>query len=350
MSARIAVGTSARASKTLASDITNVRILELFFSVFESKNGLLHRQIHTLAPYQKYDDHSFNVTVARDFESLESMGVRIHIIPGTGTSDDSKRYIIDPSSVQSGAQVRLQAAQVKLIEAALASMPNLRPEQRNAFDYLLRARTDDLLDPSDIAVDSQVDEADGLSLILHAIDQKVPISFPYTPTGSSVSSVDHSLRAVEPWQILLRGQGMYLWGWDLDRQAPRLFRLTRIRGDVELIGEPGDCDHTQPTVGDPFARLLCSPVLGVRRGSVLPFAHELTELSESACAKGIEVEGSSYPSLPQGWVAYQGQEREKHIWLDRVIGYAHDVVLIEPVSLRQHILKAFAACGGPFNA
>lgn len=350
MSARNAVGTPARSSNTSTSEKTNVRILELFFSVFESKKGLLHREIHMLAPYQKYDDHSFNVTVARDFESLQNMGVQIHVIPGAGTSDESKRYFIDPSSVQSGERERLQAPQVQLIEAALASIPNLTSEQRSAFEYLLRARTDDLLVSTDLAVDSHVDETDGLSLLLHAINHQIPVSFSYMSTSSSAIIHDYTQRAVEPWQILLRGQGMYLWGWDLDRQAPRLFRLTRIRGAVELIGEPGDCDHTQPEDEDPFIGLLCSPVLWVRQGVVLPFADELSEVTPLSSSENPQGSDGSFPSPPQGWAAYQGKEHEHYIWLDRVIEHAHDVVLFEPVSLRQHIQTAFAAFGGRFDA
>ena len=43
-------------------------------------------------------------------------------------------------------------------------------------------------------------------------------------------------RSVDPWGIVARDGGWYLVGHDRDRAEPRVFRLSRIEGAVELVG------------------------------------------------------------------------------------------------------------------
>lgn len=323
----MAVSTSDDSSEKF--EHTNVRVLELFFALFEAPKGLFQPQIQQLAPYTHLTSHAFDVALSRDMDNLRTLGIRIDESRDTRSGQLIKHYQVDRSSVRSAVEDNLTSEQLQLIRSALAALPDVSPVQLEAVEHMLRARSDQGLPRTGVHVDSDLDDAGGLSTIFAAISSRIPISFPYT------SSTESAQRSVEAWKIILRGHGLYLWGWDLDRQAPRLFRLSRIEGEVELLGEPGDCDHEQPEDEQPFASLRCEPVLALRQGAVVPFA-DLLEF----------IPGDS----PDGWVCARGASAEHHVWMDRVIAHVDDVVVLEPATLRDHIMVSLRALGGELNA
>ena len=52
---------------------------------------------------------------------------------------------------------------------------------------------------------------------------------------------------MQPWGIISWHDRWYLGGFDLDREAPRIFRLSRVQGDVETTGEPGSYEVPEGT-------------------------------------------------------------------------------------------------------
>lgn len=65
-----------------------------------------------------------------------------------------------------------------------------------------------------------------------AILNRRQVSFDYF-SGSS----ENSLRHVDPWKIIFRGQAWYLYGFCKTRNAPRYFKLSRIRNLLILKDE-----------------------------------------------------------------------------------------------------------------
>ncbi len=67
-----------------------------------------------------------------------------------------------------------------------------------------------------------------------AATRRVPISFVYARPGHESME-----RHLQPWGIVSWRDRWYVGGFDLDRQAPRLFRVSRVLGEVETVGPPG---------------------------------------------------------------------------------------------------------------
>lgn len=65
-----------------------------------------------------------------------------------------------------------------------------------------------------------------------AVRDRAPVAFDYR----SASGVAPARRAVEPWGLLTRNGRWYLVGHDRGRDAPRVFRVSRIVGDVRREG------------------------------------------------------------------------------------------------------------------
>lgn len=78
--------------------------------------------------------------------------------------------------------------------------------------------------------------AKDFDLISTACTEKKRISFFYQPNTAS----DYTERWMDPWGIVTVRDRLYLVGYDLDRQAPRCFRITRVF-DLSLI-DPAHVD------------------------------------------------------------------------------------------------------------
>ena len=69
------------------------------------------------------------------------------------------------------------------------------------------------------------------TMIKSAILSKKQVEFSYYS-----SSGEFSVRKVDPWKIVFRGQGWYLYGFCKNRSEPRYFKLTRIQ-NFKMLSE-----------------------------------------------------------------------------------------------------------------
>ncbi|MCQ1986815.1 WYL domain-containing protein [Arthrobacter sp. zg-Y844] len=105
------------------------------------------------------------------------------------------------------------------------------------------------LQPSIRTNDAHFDE------IWRAATTRTPVTFGYRPVGST----EQSVRQVQPWGMGSRFGHWYLVGYDLDRGAERIFRLSRMEGPVRL--RPGaytvpaefDIDASLASLDDVYA-------------------------------------------------------------------------------------------------
>lgn len=300
-----------------------MRVLELFFAIFESRTPLRYDQLHALPGYCELEGSAYDMALSRDTDQLTTMGVRV--VTGVDRSG-RKTWAIDRGSVDSAKERHLSAEEMLLIHMGLQAV--LVPEEhlRPLAELSLRASSDGVLPARLPSTSSFVEGAEGIARILDAIRQRIPVSFAYT------SQTESDLRTVEPWRVFLRGHAIYLWGFDLDRQGPRLFRLSRIEGEVSLLGEPGDCDHPMPADIDPFADFTISPLLLVSEAANLPFADALTPEDGPA---------------PRGWQRMRGAPASPFDWRHRIVGSATHCVVVEPLSFQQevHALLSHSAGG-----
>lgn len=306
-----------------ASEPTSIRVLELFYSLFEARRGVTRAQLHTIPAYSKMSDDHFRMALGRDLDQLATMGLRW---TETVNSDGQSVFCLDSHSVFAPQEVSMTPTQIMLISMALDATTHVDHHLRALLDLTLRATTDQT--PADLPPRHglpRVESDAGLDILAQAIHQRIPVTFPY----GSETEVD--MRTVEPWRLPIRGNAVYLWGFDLDRQAPRLFRMSRILGDIELIGEPGDCDHEVPDDAQPFESLGISPTLLIR-----------ADAPDELLTWVYPVDGDS----PPGWGRYQGVELDFYEWRHLIIGAAELCVVVEPADLRDHITSLLERASG----
>lgn len=92
-------------------------------------------------------------------------------------------------------------------------------------------------------------------VVWRAATTRTPVTFGYRPAGSAQASV----RRVQPWGMGSRFGHWYLAGYDLDRGAERIFRLSRMEEPVRLrpgkytVPQEFDIDASLASLDDVFA-------------------------------------------------------------------------------------------------
>src|SRR5262249_19136855 len=84
--------------------------------------------------------------------------------------------------------------------------------------------------------------------VFDAVTQRRPIEFPHRAGNHR----DTMMRHLQPWGIVSFHGHWYVVGYDLDRSAERMFRLSRITGEVTSYGPP---NSYKPPAGLDLRRL-----------------------------------------------------------------------------------------------
>ncbi|MFI5428481.1 helix-turn-helix transcriptional regulator [Aeromicrobium sp. UC242_57] len=161
-----------------------------------------------------------------------------------------------------------------------------------------------------------------------ATTRRVPVTFSYARPNQQPM-----LRHLQPWGIISWRDRWYVGGFDLDRNERRLFRLSRVIGEVETSGQPGSYEIPDGIDMKEFARALFPPapaeaaVLHVRAGR----GQSLRRMAESVTPLGngldeIRLRYSSHWELAS-----------------EVASYGPDAVVISPPEVRSSVITRLRA-------
>ncbi|MFI9274199.1 helix-turn-helix transcriptional regulator [Kitasatospora sp. NPDC052896] len=215
------------------------RLMNLALCLMNTKRPLSKRELReSVEAYREAGSHgsedAFNRMFERDKDDLRELGLLIDTDENTLDGEigylarrDRNRLPEIALDAEEAAALSLAAKvwqQARLSGAASGALQKLRaagvpfteeePEGRTALEPRIPAR-----------------EAAFEPLLLAARDRR-PVSFEYRKAGAS--AVEQ--RTVEPWALECWRGHWYLAGWDRDRAAVRVFRLSRISGRVRARG------------------------------------------------------------------------------------------------------------------
>ncbi|GAB3061671.1 helix-turn-helix transcriptional regulator [Sediminivirga luteola] len=139
-------------------------------------------------------------------------------------------------------------------------------------------------------------------------------------------------RRVEPWGLLTRRGTSYLYGRDLDRQAPRLFRLDRIAGTVKPLPGRRGGDYERPEQIDFRALLPRMQAEEEQSRAVLRLA--------PGRGAALRRRGTVQPDDPD--VVRLGY-RDETAFAAELAAYGADVRVLEPETLRDALDRHLAA-------
>ncbi|WP_314129712.1 WYL domain-containing protein [Schaalia odontolytica] len=296
----------------------NVRVLELFVELLGARPGRTKTQLRALPGYRGLADDAFETQFQRDKDALRDAGAHMTIHSG-------ERYSIAWDSFARGIEVTSA-------DRALMSLAARAWDSNEFFADAIDAKAaaaspDDVSAPTIRLGLTGVGAAASLS---QAIRERMVVCFEYPGSGELTE------RSVDPWALSVQGRALYLWGWDLDRRAERTFRVSRIRSQVSLLGEPGDASTPPEAAAPPRVSSLVSPVVDVRDASTARTLLHGYEAGQASAASG---------STRPGWERVALEGGEMGTWIGRLLALASDVVVVSPESLREAMLTRLrAAC------
>jgi proteasome accessory factor B len=169
-----------------------------------------------------------------------------------------------------------------------------------------------------------------------AVRDRVRVRFQYR-TASTGAVAD---RTVEPWAVVSWHGHWYLTGYDRDRGAARVFRLSRVESAVRTVGRPGEyevpADHDPRVfVGNTVPDRPRTPArLRARQGTAQLLRRRAREVVD----------------VGTGWDELVLDVDDPEVLAEELVSYGANVVALEPPELREAVVRrlrsVLAAAGG----
>lgn len=306
------------------------RLMNLIFALLVSRQYLTKEQIReSIADYRESSPAAFDRKFERDKEELRELGINVETGQNDKYFNDEPGYRIrrDEAELPDLELTREEAAVIGLAtqvweHAGLASQSTTALVKLKAIGVDVDTSVLQMAEPK-LSTDEPSFDA-----MWDATTRRIPITFAYARPNAQPM-----LRHLEPWGIISWRDRWYVGGFDLDRKERRLFRLSRVIGEVETTGEPGSYVIPDGIDMKQFARALFPPepqeaaVLHVRTGR----GQSLRRLAESVTPldNGLDEVRVRYSSP---WEL-----------ASEAASYGPDVVVISPPDVRAAVIKRLHA-------
>ena len=309
------------------------RLLSIVVLLLSSRRYLSAEQIRAAVSGYPEQDESFKRMFERDKEELRELGIPLE----TGKSsafDDDIGYRIrrqdyelpeiqlapDEAAVLGIASRVWQSAE--LAGAAAGALLKLKAASRDGDNEDDGARLNRSIEPR------LTTQEPSFGLLWEAVRDKRPVTFSYLAPGRS----DASKRELEPWGVVNRRGRWYVAGHDRGRDAPRVFRMSRITGPVKMAGPPGSVkvpdgtdvrelvkgwDRTPPRDRTAVLRIRKDAGVVLRR-----WAHEI--IPETGAGLGWDRVTLSFADA--SWYA------------EYLASFGPDIVVLDPPDLREAVI------------
>jgi proteasome accessory factor B len=302
------------------------RLLSLVVCLLSARRYLTASQIRDAVPGYPESFDAFKRMFERDKDELRELGIPLET--GTNSGGDEEIGYRIPRQAYELPDIRLEPDEAAVL--GLAARVWRRAELAGAAEgALLKLRAagieaEDMTQPG-IEPRLQTTEA-AFGPLWEAVRDARPVSFGYLAAGRSTPQQ----RQLEPWGVVNRRGRWYVVGYDRDRQEQRVFRLSRIAGQVTFTGPAGsvtvppgtdvrgvvrDWDAEPPPPRTCRLRIRAGTGYGLRR-------HALSVL----------------PDTEPGWDQVDVNFTESGWWSEHIASFGADVVVLEPVDLRDAVI------------
>jgi predicted DNA-binding transcriptional regulator YafY len=322
------------------------RLLNLVICLLATRRWLTKEQIRLAVPQYADCDSSeaFDRMFERDKEDLRDLG--IPVVTGTDALwfDDEMGYRIDRDTYALP-PIELDAQELAVVGLAsrVWQQASLAGPAARALTKLtaLGVETDE---GGMAGLEPRIRTAEPAFEALYAATRDhQPVSFSYRkPTGEA------AVREIEPWAVASRSGRWYLIGRDRQRQAARVFRLSRIESDVRRVGRPGQYvvpDDLNPqqmlgTLGPPeddrvgVIRVRAGRGAALRRRA-LPGSPPLPKHGQPQNGQPLQ-NGSAGTD---GWDELRLRVGDPGGLAQELAGYGPDVVVLEPPDVRDEVIR-----------
>ena len=310
------------------------RLLNLLIMLLVQRHYVSKERIRGIL-YPDSTPDGFEKMFERDKEELRSLGVPIEVGSIDAFFDDDPGYRIRPDEFALP-EITLEADEASVVGLATKVWEHARLAEATTEAVRKLTAAGVALDVSalDIAEPRLSADEPSFDVFWEATQERQPVEFEYRRSGEVATTTRH----LQPWGVVRYSGRWYAVGFDTDRGAERVFRLSRVSGEARPAGPPGSYDVPPGTdVRATTRRLAPAPtteraVVLVRRGA----GHALRRDAEHA---ERDVAG---PDERTAWDRLAVTRGGPGL-ADELLGYGADVYVEEPESLRQDIVDRLRA-------
>lgn len=300
----------------------------------------------SIADYTDLDDAAFDRQFSRDKAALEAMGIAISTTSWDDPFTDGTGYgyrIDDAGYALTQIDFTPAEAAVVSVTQSLLADTALESDARSALNKLrgLGEGFDADSGTADAPFAMVPAHVAGTVFagLLRAVEARRAIAFDYRRPGAQTSR-----RTLEPYALLTRGDRSYVVGRDVDRDAVRTFRLTRIQGRILSAPRRRDGDYDVPEGFDAAAHTnldgalaqhdddpvstTVDVVLTVAPGRAVPLREAAHDPAPTVPAEA--------PAIPAGWDVLGLRTVDQAAFAERLLEYSPSVLVLAPESLAQH--------------
>ncbi|NHI18411.1 WYL domain-containing protein [Phycicoccus endophyticus] len=322
-----------------AAQVKTERLLNLVLVLLYARRPLAKAQIRRLVPQYgaSASTEAFERMFERDKDELRELGIPLVTEDIDVLWDDEPGYRIhqrdyalpdisfEPDELAVLGLASRTWAQASLAGPAAQALRKLRAAGVERDEAAL------------IGIEPRLRTAEpAFDAVKDAVLRRLPVRFDYRRPEAEAPAERH----VQPWSLVSWRGHWYLNAYDEDRQAPRVFRLSRITGPVRPHGRPGSfevpADHEPRVMAGTVAASGAQShpaVLRVRAGA----GHVLRRRART-------VHGGE-----DAWSRVELDYRDLWAFADEVAGYGPDVVVEQPgelaAAVRERLAGAVAAHG-----
>lgn len=314
------------------STIKTERLLNLVICLLSTRRPLTKAQIRQAVPQYAENPslEAFERMFERDKEELRELGVPLAASNPDVLFEDEVGYRVDRDAYA------LPQVSFEPDERAVLGLASRVWQQASLAGPATRALTKLTAlgappdDGSLIGLEPRIRTSEpAFDDLWAAVRDLAPVRFTYR-TASTGLVAD---RRVEPWGVASSSGHWYLTGFDRDRTASRVFRLSRIEGEVVRIGRPGE--YQVPSDHQP--RLMVGA--NMHQGAT----QEATVRVREGAGQSLRRRATRAVPGEDGWDVLTLPFAHVGVLATELLALGPAVVVVEPAELRHSVVRRLTA-------
>jgi proteasome accessory factor B len=300
------------------------RLVNLTIALLATKRYLTKSEIFRTVDGYEGTPESKERMFERDKDDLRNLGIEIEVGSFDPLFEDEAGYRIKPDGYQFQLG-EISSQEISLLSLAAEAWRGAALDG-SALTALRKLHAigieSDLESIPDLAPHANISDKN-LQIAITAITARQRIYFRYLN-----EELEEQERKIDPYAITSRYGHWYLFGFDTQKNGIRSFRLDRLSGDIALDGKVGAFEvssefNLKSQSGK--SEEVATAVLRLRTGRALALRSRAKP-------------STSRRSVP-GWDLVETSFRDRERFIEEVLWYADDAIVLEPVEIRVEIVK-----------
>lgn len=309
------------------SQAKSERLMNLVICLLVTRGYVAKSRIRqVVGGYGDQDDAAFERMFERDKDELRELGIPIETGPLNPLAEDESGYRIRRQDFELP-EINLEPDEAAVLGLAARVWQHASLAEATSRAVLkLRAAGVETDTAALGAIEPRLAaEEPSFWPLWEAVRDRRAVRFGYRkdPGGTAQQ------RQLEPWRVLSWHGRWYVVGRDLDRDAPRLFRLSRIVDEVTPLGRGGGYE-VPPSDAVRQAAGALAPMRATSTARV--------RVRKSA-GFGLRRRAHSCDVGSDGWDELTVPFGDTGVLVEELAGYGHDIVALDPPDVRKRLIE-----------